>query len=213
MISRFLSVLVLLGSSLASAAEAAAPTAYAAAPVVAPSTSRVAPVVAPVRVESAVAPTAPFDTFRAIIDRNIFSPYRTGRRGRSTDEVQPRLDTITLVGTMNSDRGLMSFFDGSDSAYRKALRVGESVEKFKITRIGPEGVDLDRDGKQYKVRVGQQFRRPEGSDWNLVAADLVRAEAQPADGAKVDPSAPVIPADADEVTKRMMQRRAQQLKQ
>ena len=175
---------------------------------------RVSPAAAPVRVESAVAPTAPFEAFRAIIDRNIFSPYRTGRRVRSTDEVQPRLDTITLVGTMNSDRGLMSFFDGSDAAYRKAVRVGESVDQFKVTRIGPEGVDLDRNGKPYQVRVGQQFRRPEGSDWNLVSADVVRQEAQPADGAKIDPSAPpVIPADADEVTKRMMQRRAQQLKQ
>jgi len=65
------------------------------------------------------------------------------------------------------------------------------------------------------VRVGQQFRRPEGGDWNLVGEDIARREAAAraaADG-KVDPTAPpVIPANVDDVTRRMMERRAKELK-
>lgn len=116
---------------------------------------------------------------------------------------------------MDSDRGLRAFFDGSERSYQKALHVGDTVEKFKVTKIAPDMVELDRDGKPFAMRVGQQFRRPEGSDWSLVGEDVVRreAEARAAAENKVDPSAPpVIPANADPVLRALMERRAQQLK-
>jgi hypothetical protein len=167
------------------------------------------------RTDSSVAPSATFDSFRLVSDRNIFNPNRTGRRDRPTEEKAPRLDVISLVGTMDSDRGLRAFFDGSDSSYRKALRVGESVDKFRVTQIAPNVVDLERDGKSLSVRVGQQLRRPEGADWNLIGEDTLRREAQAraAADAKTDPSAPpVIPAGASEIEKKMIERRIKDLK-
>ncbi|MEY2879860.1 MAG: hypothetical protein RLZZ15_2240 [Verrucomicrobiota bacterium] len=157
-----------------------------------------------------------FESFRLVSDRNIFNANRTGRRDR-TEEQAPRLDVITLVGTMESDRGLRAFFDGSNSAFRKALRVGESIDKFKITAIAPTTVSLERDGKDTAVLVGQQLRRPDGGDWKLVGADIVRAEAAAmaakADAGKINPSAPVvIPANVDDVTRRLMEKRNQDLK-
>ena len=168
------------------------------------------------RSDSAVTPSANFDAFRVISDRNIFNPNRTGRRERTPEERTPRLDVISLVGTMESDRGLRAFFDGSEGSFRKALRVGESVDKFKVTQIAPNVVELERDGKSMSVRVGQQLRRPEGSDWNLVGEDVARREAQAkaASETRSDPTAPpVIPANVDEVTRRMMERRQKELKQ
>jgi hypothetical protein len=168
---------------------------------------------------AAVAPATGFDAFRTIVDRNIFNPNRTGaRRDRGTEERPPRTDTLTLVGTMESEHGVQSFFDGSDPAYRKALRVGETIAEFKVTRIGANDIDVERDGKTMTVQVGQQFRRPEGSDWTLVGADAVRQEAQTQTrvlgSVRPDPTAPpVIPADADEVTRKLLERRAQSLKQ
>lgn len=164
------------------------------------------------RNESSVVPSASFDAFRLITERNIFNPNRSGRRDRTVEEAPPRLDVITLVGTMDSDQGgLRAFFDGSEAGFRKVLHVGESVDKFKVTKIAPQNVDLERDGKTVSIRVGQQFRRPEGADWNL-AADL-QPRSVIADPARVDPNAPpVIPANADDVTRRLMERRAKALK-
>jgi hypothetical protein len=153
-----------------------------------------------------------FDAFRLIGERNIFNPNRTGRRERTGGDQAPRVDTISLVGTMDSDRGLFAFFEGSETAFRKALQAGESVEQFKVSRISTDSVDLDRNGTTYSVKVGQQFRRPEGADWALAAADLIRREtapARPADSAAL----PAIPTDASDTLKRLMEQRQKQLKQ
>ncbi|HUR57556.1 MAG TPA: hypothetical protein VM029_07595 [Opitutaceae bacterium] len=169
---------------------------------------------APARTDS-VTPTGSYDAFRLVSDRNIFNPNRTGRRDRTNDEKPPALDVISLVGTMESDRGLRAFFDGSESGYRKALRVGESVEKFKITQIAPNVVDLEREGKTIALRVGQQLRRPEGAEWNLIGEDVARREAQAraAGDNRPDPmAAPVIPAGASDIERRMIERRMKELR-
>jgi len=192
-------------------ASPAATTATPAARTTAPAASSVAPA----RAESSVAPSASFDTFRLVSDRNIFNPNRTGRRDRPAEETPPRVDVISVVGTMESDRGLRAFFDGSDTSYRRAVRVGESVDKFKVTQISPNVVDLERDGKNLSVRVGQQLRRPEGADWDLVGEDVLRREEQArATGeSKGDPSnPPPIPAGVSEIEKRMRERRQKDFK-
>lgn len=203
-----------LGGSEVLAAESgkatsAPPSARSAAPAPA------APVSPPARTDSTVAPAGSFDAFRLISDRNIFNPNRTGRRDRSNEDQPPRVDMIAVVGTMESDRGLRAFFDGSETAFRRAVHVGESVDKFKVTRITPNAVELERDGKNLSVLVGQQLRRPEGADWNLVGEDVLRREAQAratAD-AKADPAAPQpIPAGASDIEKRMRERRNKDFK-
>jgi hypothetical protein len=213
----FLFVLVVAASRVSAADTKTPVEAKAAAPVVpnpVPAAGRTAVEIP--RSDSSVAPTIAFETFRLISDRNIFNPNRTGRRDRTVEEKPARVDVIALVGTMDSDRGLRAFFDGSENNFRKALRVGDSVDKFKVTRISPQAVELERDGKALSVRVGQQLRRPEGADWNLVGEEVARREAelQAAADTRINPSAPpVIPANVDAVTRRMMERRQKELKQ
>jgi hypothetical protein len=211
--------LVALGLSGAAAAEPPASPAPATTPAtaapVAPRSNRSTTPAA--RSTSTTLPTESFDSFRLVGDRNIFNANRTGRRDRSSEEAPPRLDVITLVGTMESDRGLRAFFDGSSSAFRKALRVGDSVDAYKVKEVTPRLVTLERDGKDVPMTVGQQLRRPLGGDWALIGADVVRSEAATAAAkageGKIDPTAPVaIPANADEVTRRLMERRNKDLK-
>ena len=213
-----------LGAGCASAAEpvpASVAPAVTAATTPVPSSSRrsrsESAAKTPARTDASAAPTTSFEGFRLISDRNIFNPNRTGRRDRSDEAAAPRLDLINLVGTMESGRGLRAFFDGSSSAFRKALRVGDAVDAFKVTQVSPNEVELEREGNKISMRVGQQLRRPDGGEWNLIAADVVRSEAAAAaakaSAGKVDPTAPVvIPANADEVTRRLMEKRNQDLK-
>lgn len=208
--------LILLLSAVAAARGAFA--AEAKAPAAAPSprattpAAGTAPSAAATRAESTVTPTAAFDTFRLITDRNIFNPNRTGRRERTFEEAPPRVDVISLVGTMESDKVPRAFFDSADTAFRKAVHVGDMIDKFKVSQISAQAVELERDGKTFSVRVGQELRRPEGADWNI--SEMPRPTATTTTATRIDPSAPpVIPADADPVMRRLMERRAQQLKQ
>jgi hypothetical protein len=156
-----------------------------------------------------------YDAYRVIADRNIFNSTRTGRRER--EERPVRNDSIAFVGTMDYEKGLIAFFDGSDSSYRKVLRVGDSIDKFKITKISADRVELDREGKPTTMSLAQQMRRPEGGDWTLVGADVVRAEqaaAAAADASKnAAAAANVIPANASDALRKLMEARQKQLKQ
>ncbi len=211
MTTRFLPLPFLLGAAVAFAADTPTPVSVT-APV-----KTAAPIVRPAAPTSALTPTGSFDTFRIVTDRNIFNAYRTGRRDGTSGENAPRSDIITLVGTMDYEKGQLAFFDGSTAAYRRALHVGDSVGPIKVTAISADRVDVERDGKPFELQVGQQFRRPEGGEWSLVAADVVRAEAAQAAQAQAQAAsaaaAPAIPANADPILKKLLEARQNSLKQ
>jgi len=159
-------------------------------------------------------PTGPtFDTYRLIGDRNIFNPNRVGR-SRSSETPPPRTEVISFVGTMQYEKGLFAFFDSPDTVYRKALNEGGALGKFTVKGITADQVELERDAKPLTLRIGQQLRRPDGGDWSVIGADIVRSEARAAE-ADANPGlgAPLaIPADASEALRRLMEKRQQQLK-
>ena len=162
-----------------------------------------------------VVPAGPtFETYRLIGDRNIFNPNRIGR-SRSSDAQAPRNDVISFVGTMQYEKGLFAFFDSPDASYRKALNEGGTLGKFTVKGITADSVELERDAKPLTLKMGQQLRRPEGGEWSVVGAEIVRSEARAAE-AVANPGAGtplVIPADASDALRRLMEKRQQQLKQ
>lgn len=163
-----------------------------------------------------VAPTGPtFETYRLIGDRNIFNPNRVGRISRSAEERPLRTDIISFVGTMQYEKGLFAFFDSPDSSYRKTLKEGGVVGKFKVKAIAADSVELERDAKSLTLKMGQQLRRPEGGEWSVIGAEIARSEARAAEAAAapVPMAPPPIPADASEALRRLMEKRQQQLKQ
>jgi len=149
-----------------------------------------------------------FDAFRLIGSLNIFDSTRVGRVDEAPKE---RFDTISFVGTMDYDKGLLAFFDSSDRSYRKALHAGDAIADFAVGRIGPEGVELTRNGKSLTLLMGQQLRRKAGGDWEVGAGGTRAAPAPERDAAAAAPSA--VPADASDTLKRLMAQRQQQLKQ
>jgi len=157
---------------------------------------------------AAPAPGAPattgFETFRFIGAWNIFNPNRVGHPDDGPPP--PQIETISLVGTMQYDKGVFAFFDSADRNYRQALHEGDEIAQFKITHITADRVDFIRDSKPVSLAVGQQFRRPPGGEWTVAAA--VREEKAPTALAE-----PAIPTDASDIVKKLMEQRQKTLKQ
>jgi hypothetical protein len=157
---------------------------------------------------AAPAPGAPsatgFETFRFIGTWNIFNPNRVGHPDEGPPP--PQIETISLVGTMQYDKGVFAFFDSADRNYRQALHEGDEIAQFKITHITADRVDFVRDSKPVSLAVGQQFRRPPGGEWTVAAA--IHEEKAPTAVAE-----PAIPSDANNILKKLMEQRLKQLKQ
>ena len=218
---RYFSLLVALACAVGSAVAADAPK-VSAAPVVEAAKPAAKPAPKPSAAAKSserpkvVAPAGPtFETYRLIGDRNIFNPNRVGRSSRSAEAPAPRADVITFVGTMQYEKGLFAFFDSPDAAYRKALNEGGALGKFTVKSITADSVELERDAQPLTLKMGQQLRRPDGGEWSVVGAEIVRSEARAAEAAaNPGPGAPLaIPADASDALRRLMEKRQQQLKQ
>ena len=165
------------------------------------------------------AATRSFDTFQLVVERNIFNPNRVGRTRSTAEEKPPRVDEISLVGTVQHDQENLALFDSPDTAFRKAVREGETVGDFTVQRIAAGGVELMRGDQPVSLKVAQQLRRVEGGDWTVATNQTARADPRALAANETAATRPVepttsaeLPADASEVLKRLMKKREKQLK-
>jgi hypothetical protein len=107
-----------------------------------------------------------YSSFKVIADRNIFSANRSGRVSRAPTRKPMKVDTFTLVGTVDYSKGMFAIFDGSSSSFSKTVKVGDSLAGFKVT-----DVDLDHatiattNGAPIVLHVGSQMRRVDDGEW------------------------------------------------
>ena len=155
---------------------------------------------------------ADFSAFRAISEKNIFNLNRTARR-RGRNRTQQAGDAFYLVGTMSYEKGTFAFFDGTGSEYRKILQKAGAIAGYQVMEITPTSVKLETGGKHVTMKVGTQMRHEDQGGWQLVAnSELPASPAEdvaPADGDTTSSSSSGEPND---VLKRLMQRREQELK-
>ena len=169
-----------------------------------------APAPVPAAPVPAAAPAVTFSAFQVIGNYNIFNADRVGY---TPGLAQVRVDTITLVGTLQSDRGRLALFDSTDRAYRKGFREGEKVAEFTVTRITDSGVELTRDAKPVPLTLGQQLRRPPGATTWTVGTASRRAERSASAAAPAATPAPALPADLADPVRQLMEQRQKLLKQ
>ena len=162
-----------------------------------------------------------------ITDRNIFDPNRYPRNSRPrTTYTRPRIRTagapeFTLVGTMNYRKGMFVFFDGNNSDLRKVLEVGGSIAGYTVEAVTPASVKLlGADKKEIEMKPGDQMRQEEGN-WQLAgqvalpgSGAVTQTENSENSTASADaqPVAPSPGLGANDVLKRLMQQREQELK-
>ena len=146
---------------------------------------------APDRIVEATNGVARLDqsSFRMISDRNIFNPSRTSRSSRGKSETEPRkvikVESVSLVGTMSSEKGELAFFDGSGSEFKKVVKAEETIVGFTVQQIAFSQVSLVREGKTLTLPVGGKLRRQDGGPWEVAGS----AEKSSAEKASTEGSA------------------------
>jgi hypothetical protein len=163
-----------------------------------------------------------FSTFQVVVDRNIFNPDRYGRQPRPTREYHS-VPTFSLAGTMSYRKGMFAFFNGTSDDYRKALQEGGKIAGYTVGKITFDDVQLQSGGITIVMKVGAAMRQ-EGSQWVLRApgewGDLSSSGGS-SSGSSSDTSSPTSTTtspnppssgEQNDVLKRLMQQREQELK-
>jgi len=163
---------------------------------------------------------------RFITERNIFDPnrYPHDSRTRPTNYSRPRptrsgAPAFSLVGTMSYEKGMFAFFDGNQSELRKVLSESGSIAGYNVTEITPSGVTLQTPDKKETVqmKIGEMMRQEDGNWQPAGQSDLSNSSSggQDTSSASSSPdssSAPSPALESNDILKRLMQQREQELK-
>jgi hypothetical protein len=152
-----------------------------------------------------------FQSFRLIQQRNIFNPNRR-RDSRGDKAPAPQPDWFTLKGIMSYEDQSVAFFDGSNSSYRKAAKIGDNIAGYKVAAITNTGVKLAAASNQtLDLHLQSQMRRQPGGTWSLIARADPSMEANPS---AVSDEAPASTSGGavDDARARLMKKREQEMK-
>ena len=166
-------------------------------------------------------PTIDFRSFEVIVQRNIFDPNRYPHTSNyHRRETYRGVPTFSLAGTMSYRKGMFAFFNGTSDVYQKALQSGGKIAGYTVTKITFEGAQIEADGKTINLKVGDAMRQA-GNGWELSIAGQWTDESSTADSGSLGTNAaatgsatpaPTISGDQSDVLKRLMEKRAQELK-
>jgi hypothetical protein len=161
-------------------------------------------------------------SFRIISERNIFNGSRSSRAARKTGEnAAPPvvLESFSLVGTMSFGKGTFAVFNSKQAEHRKVLKAGDTIAGHRIASIQPDRVNLEANGRCTELKVGRQFTRGEDGTWETTARSDDKPVAGPASPASSAPAAeaagstpaPAAASSDDEVLKKMLQKREEEM--
>lgn len=172
-----------------------------------------------------------FSSFKIVTDRNIFNPNRSSRSSPRSERTETRraarVESFALAGTMSYEKGDFAFFDGTSSQFRKSAGVGDSIAGYKVLEVTSRSVKLAAGTNHVELAVGMQLRREDEGEWALSAAsgtfasgtrtapppevtDPETAPAAPGEAASAE-AAPASSGGEDEILKKLMQKREQEL--
>jgi len=165
-------------------------------------------------------PANDFKSFNLILDRNIFDPDRRGPREqrRERPPEPPREESFTLLGTMFYSDKQLAFFDGTDSNWAGAVKLGESVAGHKITKIDFDKIEVDWNGEIIILEVGFARTKRGEEPWSTKGRNewsgnsrrsSRRSSADSETSGNSGESAPALDGAASDILKQMMERRRQ----
>ncbi len=120
-----------------------------------------------------------YESFRIVVDRNIFDPGRSpGRPARSeAPEVQSQTpaqnDRVSLYGALIDGGTAVAFFSGTRDEYNRVARQGETIAGYRVIEIRTQSVELEKDGERIDLPVGAGLSRPGEGGWTVITESPV----------------------------------------
>ncbi len=161
---------------------------------------------APGQSQEARRPSIELDAFRLIVERNIFDPSREKPGGEAPPiERAPQADEIVLVGTLVTESQRFAFFDGSSSSYRRVLTVGADIAGGAVAAIESATISIRLDDNTFDLPIGMSLSREDDQPWRIETVKR-RIEPEKEEDNKQ-------PAPANDILRKLMERRSQEQNQ
>ena len=156
------------------------------------------------------------DPIALLVSRNIFDPARAAPRAPDAapppQPVEPpRVRTLALTGSLVYPGKTIAFFSGSEPAFNRVVAPEESIGPWTVRTITTTSAELAGDDQVFTLPVGRQLTQLGDQPWAV--ADL--GAARPTAPTTTTPQATTPPADggADDVMRRLLERRQKELSQ
>ncbi len=110
-----------------------------------------------------------FDTFRLVVDRNIFDknrrPHQEQAKAAPASAPARKVDHVDLLGTMVADAHPIAFINGGKYS---PVTPGEDLFNWKIDAITTEAMVLSFKGEKITWPVGSALERVNEGKWEVV---------------------------------------------
>lgn len=116
-----------------------------------------------------------FKPFAIITERNVFNANRHAAEAPAPAAAAPKparppkVEAFALLGTLISERGAVAFFDGTSTAYRRAVEPGDQLGSHTVAAIEHDRVTLRDGDRELCLPLKMQFRREGEGEWLLAA--------------------------------------------
>ena len=156
-------------------------------------------------------PKKGFDAYPLVRTRNIFDPERQpgvaspGSGQSQATQPQANTDFAALTGVLVTPEKTLAFFSGSRPEFNKVLPLNATIAGATLTKITPDSIEVEREGKSVTVAVGQTV--PLNNSFLPTTAPIPSSDATPGDSPVPQPR-----TDREALIRRMMEKRQQELK-
>ncbi len=164
-------------------------------------------------------PTSPadsWDTYKIVVERNMFSrqraPRRAVRRTRQVPVAPPAPDPesyVVLKGIVQEDGAFIAFLEDTQSGQILRVRQGDSVVRGKIKSLTLDSIEYEFEDKITTVTMGLNLQGGRDGSAFTGMYELSQTSSTTSAGGTTESSAPTSEDEA-EIIRQLMERRQQQ---
>lgn len=164
-------------------------------------------------------PSDSWDTYRIVVERNIFSRQRGPRVERTRRRVPvapPAPDPesyVILKGIVQQDGEFIAFLEDTQTGQILRARQGDNVVRGKIAALTLDSLEYERDGSTTTIAMGSDLKGGRGAAAFTGMYEMTQAYSAPSGQATTTESSSPPSEDEAEILRQLMERRQQQIGQ